>query len=205
MGQDKDARWWQTLPGVLTGIAALITAIGGIVAIVLQAPRPPTAVPTKSTTGRIATPADGATARQPSPAAATDSRAAQQNPPDAGAPQTLQVGHWLIKLLSARAEPYPGSDASPKALLHLSLRVTDTAGISDYVDRQTLRLIADGAELLPENFVDVAVYEHQAAEIEAVYRIPADVAKLQLLLGHPGDSVGRMPVTLNVHEVERKP
>jgi len=28
--------WWQTLPGVLTGMAAVITAVGGVITVMYQ-------------------------------------------------------------------------------------------------------------------------------------------------------------------------
>ncbi|MFC0668528.1 hypothetical protein ACFSKY_13535 [Azotobacter chroococcum] len=34
--QKTGTSWWQTLPGVLTGIAAVITAVGGMIAVIYQ-------------------------------------------------------------------------------------------------------------------------------------------------------------------------
>lgn len=37
--EDKEPNFWQTLPGILTGLAALVTAVGGFLAIVVNSPR----------------------------------------------------------------------------------------------------------------------------------------------------------------------
>lgn len=63
-------------------------------------------------------------------------------------------------------------------------------GVSDYVDRTTVRLSVDGAVLIPENSINLAVYGRQSVETEAVFVIPADASAIALLLGRPGDAVG---------------
>jgi hypothetical protein len=53
---DKQGSWWQTLPGVITGLAALVGAVGGVLGILYQAgllhgsSPTPTARPTISAT-----------------------------------------------------------------------------------------------------------------------------------------------------------
>lgn len=71
-------------------------------------------------------------------------------------------------------------------------------GMSDYVDRQTIRLSVDGAELMPENPINFAVYDRQSVETEALFIVPADASTIALLLGRPEDAVARLPLSLGL-------
>ena len=46
-GSNKDQSFWTTMPGILTGCAAMITAIGGLLAVLYTAGvlQPPTPAP----------------------------------------------------------------------------------------------------------------------------------------------------------------
>ena len=111
------------------------------------------------------------------------------------------MGHYVFKLLGSTLEPYSTdvNNKPSKLSLRLSIRVTDVGGISDYVDRRTIRLSADGAELIPENAINFSVYDKQYVDTEALFIIPSDAEKVELLLGRPGDATGRMPLTLPLH------
>lgn len=191
--QKTGASWWQTLPGVLTGIAAVITAVGGVVAVIHQSgffgrevagsapsgPRDQNQAPVKASPGAIELPKVNS---QP------------------GASGQAHAGHYAFKLLDTNLEPYStGQDGNPeKFALRLSILVTDVMGTSDYVDRRTVRLSVDGAELMPENSINFAVYDRQSVETEALFIVPADASDVALLLGRPEDAVARLPLSLNL-------
>jgi hypothetical protein len=198
MSEPKEgASWWQTIPGILTGVAAVITAVGGIFAAIHQsgifagkrspATPPAASAETHSTSSAVIASNDSHSSSN------TDSLPAQV--------AQVHVGHYVFKLLGSTLEPY-SSDVNSKPskfTLRLSIRVTDVGGISDYVDRRTIRLSADGAELIPENAINFAVYDKQYVDTEALFIIPSDAAKVELLLGRPGDATGRIPLTLPLH------
>lgn len=175
--------WWQTLPGILTGIAAIITALGGAYAVLQQGAGKTRESP----------------APRPSPAAATQPVAAELVPAQANAGSSLQIGHWQVKLLGTHAAPWQqGEGKAPKVSLRLALRVTDVSGTSDYIDRLTVRLAVDGAELLPENEVMQSVYDRQSVELEPMYVVPQDAASIGLLFGRADSGVGRLPLPASV-------
>jgi hypothetical protein len=112
----------------------------------------------------------------------------------------VRAGHYAVKLLDAKWESYSTDKSGnpQKFSLRLSIRVTDVMGMSDYVDRRTVRLSVDGAELMPENSINFAVYARQSVETEALFIVPADASAIALLLGRPEDAVARLPIPLNL-------
>jgi hypothetical protein len=132
----------------------------------------------------------------PAPVSREDAGMSKNSPKYFG---QVRAGHYVFKLLGTMLEPYStDTNGNPqKFSLRLSIRVTDVSGMSDYVDRRTIRLLVDGAELLPENSINFAVYERQSAETEAVFIVPADASSVELLLGRPEAATGKLPLALN--------
>lgn len=181
--------WLQTLPGVLTGTAAVLTAIGGLLAVLHQQ-------------GLLNIGAGhGVPAASAPPAATREAPAVSKAPVASGAASAaagagVQAGHYRFELVGLKSAPYPGA-TPPKRWLYCTLTVTDVAGKADYVDGQTVRLRTQrGAVLNPENSVNVAVYEHGEATIEAAFVVPADGTQATLLLGRDGDAVADLAVNL---------
>ena len=185
--------WWQTMPGVLTGIAAVITALGGLIAVVYQS-----GLLSKEVPGSAPASSRGGD-RLPVKVAAGVPEPPRENP-QPGELGQVRVGHYAFKLLGTKLESYStDANGNPKKLsLRLSIRVTDVMGVSDYVDRRTVRLSVDGTELIPENSINFTVSERQSVETEAVFIVPADASVIALLLGRPEDAVGKLPLTLDL-------
>lgn len=196
----EGSSWWQTMPGILTGVAALITAVGGLIAVMHQGGKTASKVtpPAQEQTSVPAPKPDTAG----SSAASTNSNvpvaAGNEVPP--GASNQVRAGHFLFKVLGTSAESYStAADGKPqKVALNVSIRITDLVGRTDYVDGNTIRLAVDGAELTPQNSVNVAVYEKQSVETEALFVVPADATRIELLVGRADDAVGKLPLTLNL-------
>lgn len=191
--QKTGTSWWQTLPGVLTGIAAVITAVGGVIAVVHQSGLLAKWFPSSAPAG----PRDqNQSPVKASPGAADPPRA----DPQPGEPGQIRAGHYAFKLLGTQLEPYSvDKNGNPQKLaLRLSIRVTDVMGTSDYVDRRTIRLSVDGAELMPENSINFAVYDRQSVETQALFIVRADASAIALLLGRPEDAVAKLPLPLNL-------
>jgi hypothetical protein len=51
-------------------------------------------------------------------------------------------------------------------------------------------------ELLPDNPINVAVYDRQFVDTEALFVIPASADRVQVLFGREDAAVGRLPLTL---------
>jgi hypothetical protein len=192
MTDPKKASWWQTLPGVLTGVAALITAIVGLLALLAQ----------QGMLGRkeavIGPLPSQLSADAGASPAGTGETSASPAPVLPGAKDEVRAGHYVFRLLDMKVEPYAtGADGKPTSVaLRLSIRVTDVMGVTDYVDRLTIRLAVDGAELIPENSINLAVMEKQAVVTEALFIVPADARRVELLVGRASDATARIPLEI---------
>lgn len=191
--QKTGTSWWQTLPGVLTGIAAVITAVGGMIAVIHQSGLFGKEVPISASAG----------AREQGHSPVKANPGAPESPkedPQPGESNQVRSGHYAFRLLDTKLESYStDKNGNPqKFALRLSIRVTDVMGMSDYVDRRTIRLSVDSAELMPENSINVAVHDRQSVETEALFIVPADASAIALLLGRPEDAVARLPLPLNL-------
>jgi hypothetical protein len=92
-----------------------------------------------------------------------------------------------------------GKDGKASQLaFRLSMRITDVMGTTDYVDGRTIRLVVDGAELLPENSINLAVYDKQRGETEVLFIIPAHVNQVELLLGRSENATAAIPIELKL-------
>lgn len=190
--QKTGISWWQTLPGLLTGIAAVITAVGGVIAVIHQSGLFGKARPNPESIGREQSNAPQIASSGVIGSPKLDSQS--------GESEQVRAGHYVFKLLDASQEAYStGKGGRPQKLaLRVSIRVTDVMGMSDYVDRRTIRLSVDGAELMPENSINFSVYERQSVETEALFIVPADSSTIELLLGRPEDTVARLPLPVNM-------
>jgi hypothetical protein len=112
----------------------------------------------------------------------------------------VQAGHFVYKILAPQLQQYAvGKDGKASQLaLRLSMRIIDVMGIADYVDGRTIRLAVDGAELLPENSLNLAVYDKQMVETEVLFIIPAHVNQVELLRGRSEDATAAIPIELRL-------
>jgi hypothetical protein len=181
------------LPGVLTGIAAVITAVGGVIAVIYQSgffgKEVPGSAPAHPRDQNHAPVKVGPDALEPP--------SGNSQPGESG---QVRAGHYAFKLLDTKLESYSTRKGGnpEKFALRLSIRVTDVVGMSDYVDRRTVRLSVDGAELMPENSINFPVYARQSVETEVLFIVPADASATALLLGRPEDAVAKLPLSLSL-------
>jgi hypothetical protein len=215
--ESKNPSWWQTVPGFLTGIAAIITALAGMTGVLYQngvlggkeksslQDQPPKATvgpapiasdpsqqlhvsmaPRTRSSGPILDPREPASSVNLVPEELSNSASVSQ----------IQAGHLVYKILAAQLTQYSvGKDGKPSRLaLRLAIHVTDVMGIDDYVDGRTIRLMVDGAELHPENSINVAVYAKQMVEAEVLFIVPAQVHRFELLVGRSEDATAKIPI-----------
>src|SRR5919199_785783 len=82
MGDDNKKSFWTSLPGILTGVAAVIVAVGGILAAY------------NHTTTSPSSPASTSPSTAPSPSSTTPSSPLQQSVCGAQLPGTTLFGNW---------------------------------------------------------------------------------------------------------------
>jgi hypothetical protein len=138
--------WWTTLPGVLTGVAALLTAVGGLVVAlhpILRGPTPstPIAAPVLPVSPRplaVAPPAMPAT-----PIAPADGQSRGGAPP-LRLGETLDVGGSTVQVLSIE-----GSSLA-NGLREVRVTFQITAGLRDLViSRGAVRILDMGRAHAP--------------------------------------------------------
>jgi hypothetical protein len=185
--------WWQTLPGVVTAIAALLTAAGGLILALSQAgllnrghgqpaPTPPAAT--------VAAEAPAAPAPQ---APAPQAPGAQAVSFPAGAKVTLgnNRGRGTYELLAATVE----RRTAEAGTLTLKIRLTN-AGPSDIgFWNDSFRLAVDGVPRAPTSRLNSSVDPRSAKEADVAFALPLAAKTLTLKI-NSGDEDGEIPLTL---------
>lgn len=186
----QGASWWKSVPGILTGLAALVTAIAGLITVLSQNDLLERRTKSETPEANILSTKEAETAVSSVPG-----HTSRVTLPEANVLE-VQAGHFLFEILDLAVSPYAlNSKGKPaKLTVRLALRISDVVGRSDYVDRLTVRLLAAGSTYLPENSLNVAVYEKQSVETEAVFIIPADANNIELLVGRDGDATAKLPI-----------
>ena len=197
MSPDKESSpkgWWQTLPGVLTALAAIITAITGLLIAVHQAgflgrsPQAPAQVQSRTQpAGESPHSVDAQAEVSPPSTGVTSSRPLTL-------PESAQVrsGDAVYKLLSARLEPY----SPDKVSLHMSVRMTNNGRFPANFWSDSFRLIVDGALQAPTNSLNEVLPSNSSKDGEVEFVIPASVSTVGLQMGDVGDGKPSMVINL---------
>src|SRR5215210_5256209 len=150
--EPRSGSWWLTLPGVLTGLAAVITAGTGLAVTLHQisAPSGPEKAssekPAADTTQKSAS-SGTATSQTPSSADAAQESVALP----AGMEVKLRKGpraEVVYKILSARLEPYNAEKRLLRFTVRLTVNSSGTAGGANFWDR-SFRLLVDDVPRAP--------------------------------------------------------
>jgi hypothetical protein len=176
--------WWQTIPGILTGLAAIITAVTGLLVVLNRTSDRPETSRTPSPTTAAATPAP-----------ASPSSAAASSGESIALPATSQVklagGAAVITILSARVEPI---DPDRRSLTFV-LRHTNAGRYPANFWGASYRLIVDDVPRAPTNALNEVVDGDSAKEGEVVFEVPGSVKNVVLQISS-GDEKSRIPFTL---------
>jgi hypothetical protein len=198
----KPVSWWQTLPGVLTALAAVITAVTGLVIAVRSnddSPRDPepSAVTAASTQAGAVPPATTAdalatTAVPPATTAAPVASAAGGGISlPSGMDVRLAAGDVTLRILSARVEPFNREKRS----LVLSVRHTNNGRYPQNFWAASYRLVIDGVPRAPTNGLNEVVQGESAKEGEVIFEVPAEAKQVVLRIS-AGDERTEIPFAL---------
>lgn len=190
--------WWKTLPGILTALAAVVTAVTGLVVGLHQvgffrgADEPPRRVSAQ------ASPREGTDGAAPTGAAAEAATATNPDAPYRGAvPRETEVraGPLVYTILSTDLQRYSENALS----LRVQLRITNDGvrwGIA--VGPDFFRLRADRIALAPRESVITVVAFQSSEEGEVSFTFPSTATSLVLQVGEVGAEVSEIPVELQV-------
>jgi len=189
--------WWQTVPGILTGIAALITAVTGLIVAYNRVDnrsadeRPPTesVAPSLQSSPQAAP----TVSRSPSSSAGTPgaSIAPVSIPLPAISRVKLAGGAAVITILSAKVEPI----AADRRSLTFNVRYTNAGRYPANFWSDSYRLIVDEVPRAPTQLLDEVVAGDSAKEGDVVFEVPLDVKNVVLQISS-GEDKTRMPFTL---------
>jgi len=183
--EDKRQRWWQTLPGMLTGLAAVITAVTGLIVVFYRTPE--RSEPNKTNTIATAGRESGSSAISNERTNSTSVHAPKPLPIPAGMQVKLAAGNTVINILSAELEPLN----SEKQALAFVVRHTNKQRYPANFWSDSYRLIVDGVPRAPTNFLDEVVAADSAKEGRVEFELPANTAEVDLQISS-GDDKSRL-------------
>ena len=185
--EPESKAWWQTLPGVLTASAGIITAITGLLLALHQlgvfhrAPPPdtPSNNPPSSSSG----------------APASNSTSVPAGLRTLQLPATTQVrsGELVYQLLSAQISPY----APGKIALRLGVRMINNGNYSANFWAASFRVVADGILLAPDSDLDDVLAPHATREAVLEFVIPESTSTVGLQMGDVGEGKPTIPIALH--------
>jgi hypothetical protein len=171
--------WLQTVPGLLTAVAALITALTGLAVAVYQIRDAQINAPSGSEQASPEKP-DAATSQSPS----GDGDTQQSGALPAGMEVKLEQGYIVYKILSARLEPYNAE----KDALRFTVRCTNNDDYPlNFWDR-SFRLVVDNVPRAPISGLNEIVEGRSAKEGDIVFEVPTGESKVVLQISAPTPS-----------------
>lgn len=170
MADERSTPWWQTIPGALSALAAVLTAITGLIVVL----RPPVAAD-RAGAPAPASHAESGVVPASTPSAATPAAARQLVLPS---PFEARLAHGavVVRVLSARLEPY---NSNARSLL-LTTRYTNNSRYPANFWTSTFRLLVDDVPRAPTNDLNKVVAGQSATEGDVVFEIPATTTRVTL-------------------------
>jgi hypothetical protein len=198
--EPKSGSWWLTVPGVLTGLAAVITAVTGLAVGLHQinapsgtekaAPEKPAAVtPQKSASS------DTTTSQTPSSNDAAQQSLALPAGMEAKLRKCASCGELVYKILSARLEPYN----SEKRALRFTVRFTNNDRFPENFWDNSFRLLIDDVPRAPISNLNELVEGQSAKEGDVVFEVPTTENQVVLQIS-ANDDTTKIPFDLTATE-----
>ena len=183
--------WWQTLPGILTGIAAIITAVTGLIVVFNRTGnRSEDTRPASLSVPVGAQPGSPAASRTPGPAGG----AGRAEPVALPALSRVKLagGAADVTILSAQIEPLDLERRS----LKLRVRYLNGGRYPANFWSDSYRLILDDdVPRAPTNLLDEVVPGDSAKEGDVIFELPISAKNVVLQISS-GEEKSRLPFTL---------
>jgi hypothetical protein len=182
--------WWQTVPGILTGLAAFITAVTGLILALNHTGNRSEEVkpPSQSLSGGAA-PASPAASRTSGPVGAANR--AQRVALPALSRVTLAGGAAVITILSAEIAPIDLDRRSLKFVV----RYLNGGRYPSNFWSSSFRLIVEDVPRAPTNSLNEVVPGDSAMEGEVIFELPVSAKDVVLQISS-GDERSRLPFKL---------
>jgi hypothetical protein len=207
--ENTKPNWWQTAPGILTAVAALLTATGGLLLTFNQV-----GCFDKSATKNkevIQTPSENKDTKQIQPESNDNSKNGNiENktsnisnkkypitlPPDIS---DLKIGDFTIKFIETSLDNY----STGKLSLTFKIRITNKSNSSKWFGNYLFRILFDGQILSPEESSLINAHENVPAisskDGDIVFVIPNTIKSAELQISYVDDEkqTTKIPINLN--------
>ncbi|OQW40057.1 MAG: hypothetical protein A4S08_05665 [Proteobacteria bacterium SG_bin4] len=194
--EQKSQKWWQTVPGLLSATAGLITAATGMIVALHQtgfldkdsghAPQAPS--------GSLAQPetvqSDAAPNARPNTASSSKSEVAQTSIALAAGSE-VRLGNAVYKILAVQLDRYNVEKLS----LRFTVRMTNNDRYPVNFWDESFRLLVDGAPLAPVSGLNKLLHSRSAEEGEIEFVIPVTAQSVALKIEHLNEST-EIPINL---------
>jgi hypothetical protein len=173
--QSESKSWWQTLPGVLTAVAAVITALTGLLVAVHQTGWFDHRNKDQAqTTSRPANPRESETG-------ASHQRAGVKQI-EVPANAFVQSEGLKYTLVAGHIEP----GGSGRMTLRIGVRMTNDGTAQANFGSGSFRLVVDNGLVAPVNLLDEQVDAKSSKMGDLVFQIPANTNRVGLQMGEVG-------------------
>ena len=186
--------WWQTLPGLLTAAAAIITALTGLLVALHQTGLFNRDAPAQTQSSSQTAGANPTQTQVAGGAALAATGTAASRP--VTLPQITEVrsGQTVFKLLAARVDPY----SLDKVDVHLTVRMTNNSPYPANFWADSFRLLVGGTLQAPNNYLNDLLPSNSSKEGDVEFVIPASTATAGLQMGDVGD--GKPTIAINLRQ-----
>lgn len=198
MDEPRSTGWWQTLPGILTATAAILTAVGGLIVAFHQAgffDRASQRTPQLQNETLRPQTVTGSTSATPT---IPDTRKSMPNTSTAPysvilpAETEVRAGDAVYKILTARLDHY----APGKLSLRFEVRMVNNGRFPANFWGASFRLLVDGVPRAPDNSLNELVESNSAKEGVVEFVIPDTVKDVGLQVGEVGEGKPALPILL---------
>jgi hypothetical protein len=183
--------WWQTVPGILTGIAAIITAVAGLILAYNSLSHSSSRIEEPKSAGSTAAGETKPVSHTTVPAAGAGAAA----PTLVGLPEIHRVklsgGTANYTILSAEIEPVDTERRSLKFVV----RFVNGGRYPSNFWSSSFRLIVDDVPRAPTNSLDEVVPADSAKNGDVIFEVPASAREVVLQISS-GDEKSRLPFKL---------
>ena len=205
--EPRSGSWWLTLPGVLTGVATVITAVTGLYVGLNQvsapsgtekasSPEKPSAVTPQNNSKPSSASSDTTTSQTPSGASASQQSLALPAGMEAKVRACASCGEEVYKILSARLEPYN----SEKRALRFTVRYTNNGRAPANFWDNSFRLLVDDVTRAPVSNLNELVEAQSAKEGDVIFEVPTTENNVVLQIS-AGDDTTKIPFDLMAAEI----
>lgn len=211
--EEKSKGWWSTVPGLITSLAAAITAVAGLVVAIKQtgwfAPQTspstmtqlttPTATPTPTPTPTVTpTPQRGAAtpvgdSPRPPPSGSSTAATSASYTVELPRLRDYTLGEATFTLLKAEMSP----QTTEQDVLQIRVRMMNHGRFSTNFWDDSFRLIVNGVPTAPASGLNELVQADAAKDGDVKFAVPHGTAAVRLKIRY-ADASTEIPIALGV-------